>query len=611
MGEARSGRRVGWATAAACALLLAAFAGLSYSAALTKTATIDEPTHLVSGWLALRRGDYRLVVANPAGWEMFAALAVADVPLQLPPGGPLARDVGFDPEGELLWAANTLYGSAGVDGDRALRRARAAMLAVNLLLGAAVAGWAYRLAGPVAAVVACGLFALDPNVLAHASLVKSDLPTGLTLIGMGWICWRSGQRLTAGRVVALGVTCAVAVNLKFTGALAGPIIGGLFLIRSLSTTPWPAFGGTAATLGRRLAVSAAAGVGIVAVALTLTWAVYRFRYRPAPSPAVSIDMSLVFRRLQGVEASVALGRPPTPAEAAGWPLSRFARAIRWADDHQLLPQPVLAGIAHQAACVALWEGYLNGEHYFDGRVAYFPLAVAYKTPLPELAAFAAAALVGCLALRRVNRTSGWAAACVAVPAVAFGVAALRTHLNIGVRTVLPMYALADVAAGCAAAWAWGRRPRLTGTVGVASLGLMAITAAAAWPDYLPFFNAAVGGPEQGLAHLADSNVDWGQDVPALAQWQRAHPDLPLYLDLFTAVDPAKYGVRSQWLWTPDAAGRPRLNRPDRPAVIAISATHVVGVYCSAEQRRFLATLLARPPRETLHGTIYLFDYPPR
>ena len=605
-----SPRRRAALTAVVCWLLLATCAALSYSAVLTKNATMDEPTHLVSGWVALRHADYRLVVANPAGWEMVAALPDAAVPLQLAPGGPLARDVGFDPERELLWCADALYHSPGVDGDRVLNRARATLLAANLLLGVSIAAWAYRLAGPVAAVVGCGLFALDPNVLAHASLVKSDLLVGLTLVGMGWISWRCGQRLTVGRVLAIGATVGVAINLKFTGALAGPIVGGLFLLRALSATPWPAFGRTLASRGGRLTMAALAGVGMVAVAVGMTWAVYRFRYRPAPPPNVAVDMPEVFRRLQGVEASIGMGRVPTATEASAWPLSRLGRAVRWADDNRLLPQAFLAGIAQQAACVTLWECYLDGELYHDGRATYFPKAMAYKTPLPELAAFAIAAFIGCIALRRVDRPTAWAAACAAVPAVVFAVAAVRTNLNIGIRTVLPFYALADVAAGCAAAWAWHRRPRLTWTVVVALLGLSAFTVVRAWPDYLPFFNAAVGGPPEGLNHLADSNVDWGQDVRSLADWQRSNPAVPLYVDLFTCVDPARYGVRFQWLWTPDPAGRTRLNRPTVPAVIAVSANHLVGLNTGPAQRQFLAALSRRPPRAVLHGSIYLFDYQP-
>jgi hypothetical protein len=599
-------RRTTWAAVITCAGLLLAFAALSYSAALTKSATIDEPTHLVAGWVALRAGDYRVEVANPAGWKMWAALADAGVTLHPSARGPLERDVGFAPEREVVWCSRTLFDTPGTDGDRIVQRARAMMLLVSVSLGAVVATWAYQLAGPVAAVVAAALYSFDPTMLAHAPLVKSDLAVGLTLVTLGWLTWHAGRRLTVVRAIALGVVCGVAVNVKFSGVLTGPILAALLLLRALGPTPWPAFGRIVRSRPGRLVVAALTGLAAATVCLLVTWACYRFRYRPAPSPTVAIDMPAVYARVQRTSVSEALGRPATAADAAAHPLGPFLQSIRWADDHRLLPQAFLAGLAYQSAYVALWPAYLNGQVYADGRWYYFPLAALYKTPLPELAAFAAAVGVGFVAVRKLD----WSLACVALPALAFGAAALRTHLNVGLRSVLPFYAFADVAAGCAAAWASRRRPRLTAFTTIALLGGQCASAVLAWPDYIPFFNAAVGGPREGLSHLADSNVDWGQDVKSLADWQRAHPDVPLYVDLFTSVDPAFYGVRCQWLWTPDRTGHMGLNLPDRPAVLAVSATHLLGMNIDPAQRPFLAALSRRPPREVLHGSIYLYDYRP-
>ena len=132
----------------------------------------------------------------------------------------------------------------------------------------------------------------------------------------------------------------------------------------------------------------------------------------------------------------------------------------------------------------------------------------------------------------------------------------------------------------------------------------------AWPDYLPFFNRAAGGPVAGRGLLADANLDWGQDVPALVAWQRAHPSADLYVDLFAAVDPAFYGLRCHKLWERTADNRPVLHLPPGPAVLAVSATQLQGLYVAPEQWPLLSRLARQTPREVLHGTIYLFDYRP-
>ena len=45
-------------------------------------------------------------------------------------------------------------------------------------------------------------------------------------------------------------------------------------------------------------------------------------------------------------------------------------------------------------------------------------------------------------------------------------------------------------------------------------------------------------------------------------------------------------------------------------MLAISATHLVGLNVAPAQEPFLADLARRRPREVLHGTIYLYDYRP-
>ena len=41
----------------------------------------------------------------------------------------------------------------------------------------------------------------------------------------------------------------------------------------------------------------------------------------------------------------------------------------------------------------------------------------------------------------------------------------------------------------------------------------------AFPNFIPFFNLFAGGSRGGFRLLSESNLDWGQDLPALAAWQ--------------------------------------------------------------------------------------------
>ena len=50
------------------------------------------------------------------------------------------------------------------------------------------------------------------------------------------------------------------------------------------------------------------------------------------------------------------------------------------------------------------------------------------------------------------------------------------------------------------------------------------SAVTAYPDYLPYFNESVGGSSNGYKHLDDSNIEWGQDLKRLKQYQLEHPE---------------------------------------------------------------------------------------
>ena len=68
------------------------------------------------------------------------------------------------------------------------------------------------------------------------------------------------------------------------------------------------------------------------------------------------------------------------------------------------------------------------------------------------------------------------------------------------------------------------------------------------PHYLAYFNELVGGPDRCYVHLSDSNVDWGQDLPAFSRWLGQHPDLadkgPLYFNYFGFDLPERWGVEA-------------------------------------------------------------------
>jgi hypothetical protein len=186
-----------------------------------------------------------------------------------------------------------------------------------------------------------------------------------------------------------------------------------------------------------------------------------------------------------------------------------------------------------------YPNYLLGEFSTDPWWYYHLAALGFKLPVPILLLLGLAAAVAW-----ADRTRRGADVFLLVPVLGVLGASCFDHVNLGVRRVLPVLPFLFLFAGRFLSGAVGfRTPRLI----MAGL-LVAWMAAEAWhiyPHHLSYFNSLVGGPEHGTSYLDDSNIDWGQDLPALAAWQEGEPAArPLRLLYFGSARPAAYGVES-------------------------------------------------------------------
>lgn len=185
--------------------------------------------------------------------------------------------------------------------------------------------------------------------------------------------------------------------------------------------------------------------------------------------------------------------------------------------------------------------YLFGEQRTTGWWYFFPVVLALKTPLTFLV-LAALAFVW---LRRGPRDQWIPLACAA--AILIGV--MPSRIDIGVRHILPVYALLAIPAGLAAArliQSAARVPRIAG--GFLVLAQIAISAAA-HPDYIAYFNElALGHPE--LIRV-DSDLDWGQNFDRLAARLRARGITDtIGLGMFGCVDPSRHGLGNAYAASP-------------------------------------------------------------
>jgi 4-amino-4-deoxy-L-arabinose transferase-like glycosyltransferase len=246
--------------------------------------------------------------------------------------------------------------------------------------------------------------------------------------------------------------------------------------------------------------------------------------------------------------------------------------------------------------VAGYKFYLLGEVLDDPVWYYYPVAFLLKTPEPTLCLIGIAVFttIRSPALRRPGLY-------LLTPAALILGASFFDQANLGLRRILPVYPFLFAFIAIAGS----EKPcRLCKAVTVGLVIWAGLAGALAYPHYLSYFNVLSGGSVNAPYLLDDSNVDWGQDLPALAEWQSQHPDQPIKLRYFGTADPSFYGVRADEMPDDEVIA-------PKPGIYAISAHNLVHFRKIATQtnRPGLDWLDRYEPFDRAGASIYLYRSP--
>lgn len=524
------------------ALLLAAHFAMAWTASPDIGVTADEPVHIVAGLYYWETADYRFQPENGNLPQRLAALpwVIAGVEPPAIEGSAWQRADVWTLGHQMLEAAgprrNTLL---------ALGRGINALLGVTLVF--AVYRWSVALWGKNGGLLSLTLAAFCPNHLAHAGLATSDTAGALFLILATLAAWRLCLRITPARIIAAGMTAGALALAKFSVALLPLVIAVIALFRAAGPAdlPWrlPGCGaGRLRGLPVRMAglVVAFSCAGLVAGACI--WAAYGFRYDAAPRGGSFIkDWDTVLITTPHDVGLPQIGEPVENAAVRIKP-GPVQHAVGFAREHRLLPEAWLYGLAFVAYHSHSRLAYLNGDYGTTGDWRYFPSAWIWKTPLGGLALLALA-LIGIAGGNRGGRTIRRLAPLAALALVYAGFS-MSGGLNIGLRHLLPLIACSWIVAGAACALPgiatrrfFGISQVLVALLLIAHMGAVCVNR----PDHLAFFNRLAGGEAERNRLLVDSNLDWGQGLPALAEWLRHHQkDRATYLSYFGSDDPRFY-----------------------------------------------------------------------
>jgi Flp pilus assembly protein TadD len=343
---------------------------------------------------------------------------------------------------------------------------------------------------------------------------------GLTLM-LVLAVWRLAiflEQPSTGRAVLCGLACGGALVMKLSALLLAPILLALMTLHATRRRDWRGW-------GKPVSVMALAAGAVVLLIYTPHW-----------KPAAPLT----------ADAATTIGVP------------RWFQVLR----PILIPRDFFKGLALLAAheSTGHWA-FLCGQWQRTGWWYYFPVTMAVKTPLPLLLL----TIVGLVMWLRGLQAFSFQQAIPWIAALLYLLFAMTGTINIGVRHLLPMFAL--LAVGTASQFSLqSRRVQLCAWL---CTGWLLLVTWRARPYFIEYFNEIAGGPSNGYQWLVDSNLDWGQDVKRLKHFLDEQTLTNIDLAYFGPRKSIDYhGIAARRVTSGEAAGL-------RSGTLAISATELM------------------------------------
>jgi 4-amino-4-deoxy-L-arabinose transferase-like glycosyltransferase len=377
--------------------------------------------------------------------------------------------------------------------------ARFPTILATLALNFFVYLWAYDLYGQEAAVAACLLCMLSPNLIAHGTLATTDMYHTVAVIGSLYFFRRFLLQPTHTHALLSGLTLSLAQIAKPFAILLYVVV---FLIMGFAILRRNPLGRLTRKRLLAFAVIAAASFLIII------------------NVAYSFDRT--FARLGSYRFETAL-------------LSRLQKAPLLRQVPVPIAYPFLQGLDmtkhNEETGQSFGNIYLMGQlrdstdPSFRGFKSYYAVAIFFKEPIALQILF----LCGLFWAWENRSLSDFLFAeglLLTEAAILLFWFSFFDRAQIGIRHILPVLAVETIIAGAAfsqfSSKPWRRKVLLS----ILVIWII-VSVASYYPHMIPYMNEWV--PDRRLSYriLADSNLDWGQNAAVVQEFLRENPDVIL------------------------------------------------------------------------------------
>ncbi len=539
--------------------LLSAHFALAYSASFFHSLTFDEHAHLPAGIAYVHRSDYRLNLEHPPLPKIIAALSTLFMKLHWDDNDPVwqlaGRWIALKDQGkfnsEISEIPDSLFAEWGVgpqflyqwNRERLadiLARSRFLMTLLSVLTGLIVFAWGKQIFGSEGALFALAFYCFSPDLLGHGPLITTDVC--YTLFNTWTLCLAFRFLTDVGSLkdhAATLIQLSIALAGLFLSKYSAPIILIFFtLIVPLAglihdDSAWQFI--RHKTLGFLLTIF---GAALLLYSFYMVW-FGRFFYPEG---------------LRIVATSALVN--PNP---------RY---------------------------------YLMGE-WRTSAPFYFVWAFLLKMTLPAVLLYALFFLVGVRGFYSAarNRTAPSSEFQFQQYSILFGILFLLLislkFPKIGVRYMFPLWPLVFLGIGNLFSVLRHRRAWFGIMMGL--LGWHVFSAVTTYPNYISYFNELAWTKGKAF-FLGDSNLDWGQDLPALRRYCEARGIKQIKGSFVGFADPSFYGIQSEEMTMDD------LDQSPKGTVTVISVYYLQGMDGETKERLKKWELKA-----VINDTLYVYE----
>lgn len=493
-------------------LLVVIFISLALTSAVRKSPVSDEAAHHIPvGYVFLTKGDFAFATDSPPLARILAALPLLSLDVKLPDERSFwAREDRAEFSRDFLYKLNrSIF-------DKILLFARIPMMILGVFGGVFLFFWVRKHYDSQVAVLTAIFYFLSPNILAHSRFATTDIAASVFIMCSVLSFW--DFLISRRNIEALisGIFLALAMMAKYSALLLLPI----YIILVLGTILNERF-----FKGKRVSLDFFFKLLFcLFISALVLWSGYAFEFKPFLKDVLRPESKIVV--FTDMLNSIPFAGEGFKAKAveflytASVPLGSFVLGV-------------IGVLKHAAEGVGI---FFMGAWRHQGHPLYYVAAFLLKTPIPVIIFF----FIGLIFAARNKSLNLY----LLLMIFSFFVFASRSNLQLGLRYVLPVYPFIFIISALGAKYVFNKGT-VYKTFGIVLILWFLTVPFFIWPDYLSYFNESIGGPDNGHKYLRDSNIDWGQDLPALKQYMLENNIESVKLAYFGEGDPTYYGIRSE------------------------------------------------------------------